>query len=150
MSISLLLCTSNAAREFEQVCDLQVPQIFQVPLSLSSILLQLSCHALIRSCLCSFSFVQTVFYQRQGNCASQARHDLNPLFSAIIYFRTTFPVKGGYHRNAENTCRINAASSTIRLQTIILSKDSPEIYKNILDSTGIFISNFSFQSLSKP
>lgn len=50
------------------------------------------------------------------------RHDVNSLFLAIIYFRTTFSVKEGYHCSEERMCRINVAPSTISPQTISLSK----------------------------
>ena len=71
--ISLLQCASNTPWVFKQVCNLQIPQIFKVPSSLPSFLMELSsCDKVIWSCFYSFSHIQS-FPRNRENHASQAR-----------------------------------------------------------------------------
>lgn len=85
--ISLLQCASNTPWVFKQVCNLQIPQIFKVPSSLPSFLMELSsCDKVIWSCFYSFSHIQSLFLETERIMLPKPGHDVKPtVFSAHLF-----------------------------------------------------------------
>ena len=85
--ISLLQCASNTPWVLKQVRNLQIPQIFKVPLSLPSFLMESSsCDKLIWSCFYSFSHIRSLFLETERIMLPKPGHDVKPtVFSAHLF-----------------------------------------------------------------